>query len=439
MRSLAMTSWLGTMLLAVPAVAEDCAGWNSERFFASASVEEVVGCLHAGADPNEPNDTGATALHLAARLNPSAAVIRALIDAGADLSLRDKPGRAPLHLAAWKNPSAAVVEALIEAGAYPNEANDRGWTPLYLAAKANSDAVVEALVEALIKELIEASVDPGMRRRIVWTGYIPVTKAHPGGDRLAALTHGLRASAAEGSARAQYGLGVIYAEAFGGHQYGAQAAAWYRKAAAHGHAKARTRLDELIARRGYTPLHLATVRHRLVVAALRDGADPDARDNAGNTALHLAASNTDDPAVFEALVGGGADANARNDFGDTPLHLAARYNTNPVVLAVLIAAGAYPDAQGESDATPLHWAAWNNGVPAVLALVNAGANLNARRRDGATPLHWATWNDDVSVISALLDAGANPDVPDSSGDTPSYWAVRYANLSAFSAFARNGQ
>ena len=41
----------------------------------------------------------------------------------------------------------------------------------------------------------------------------------------------LRASAAEGNTKAQYGLGVIYAEAFGGHQYGAQAAAWYRKAA----------------------------------------------------------------------------------------------------------------------------------------------------------------------------------------------------------------
>ena len=428
MRSLAMTSWLGTMLLAVPAVADDCADWNSERFFANVTVEEVVGCLHAGADANARDEAGVTPLHLAARFNPSDAVIRALIEAGADLNLRDRPGRTPLHLAAWQNSSTAVVAALIEAGADLNEPNDRGWTPIWLAARANSEAVVAAL--------IEAGADPGMR---VGTGYVPVSKAYLGDDRLAAVAHRLRASAAEGNTKAQYGLGVIYAEAFVGRQYGAQAAAWYRKAAGHGHTKARTRLDELISRRGYTSLHLATIRHSSVVAALRDGADPDARDNAGNTALHLAASNTDDPAVFEALVGAGADANARDAFGDTPLHLAARYNPNPAVLAVLIAAGADPDAQGESDATPLHWAAWNNGVPAVLALVNAGANPNARRRDGATPLHWATWNDDVSVISALLDAGANPDVPDSSGDTLLHWALRYANLSEFSAFARDAR
>ena len=198
-------------------------------------------------------------------------------------------------------------------------------------------------------------------------------------------------------------------------------------------------MDELISRRGYTSLHLATISHSLVVARLRESTDPDARDNSGATALHLAASNTDDPAVFEALVGAGADANARDDFGDTPLHLAARYNTNPAVLAVLIAAGADPDAKGESDATPLHWAAWNNGVPAVLALVNAGANPNARRRDGATPLHWAMWNDDAAVIPALLDAGANPDARDASGDSPLNWALRYANLSAFSADPRDAQ
>ena len=432
MRSLVMASWLGTMLLAATAVAEDCADWNSERFFANAAVKEVVGCLHAGADANARDEGGVTPLHLAARLNPSDAVIRALINAGADLNLRDKTGRAPLHLAAWKNPGAAVVEALIDAGADPNEPNDRGWTPIWLAAKANSEAVVAAL--------IDAGADPGIRGDLNWwVPAIPISKGYLGGSRLAAVVHRLRASAAQGNARAQYGLGVIYAEAFGEPRYGVQAAAWYRKAAGRGHAKARTRLDELISRRGYTSLHLATIRHSSVVAALRDGADPDARDNAGNTALHLAASSTDDPAVFEALVGAGADADARDDFGDTPLHLAARYNTNPAVLAVLIAAGADPDAQGESDATPLHWAAWNNGVPAVLALVNAGADPNARRRDGATPLHWATWNDDASVIAALLDAGANPDAPDSSGDTPLYRALRSANLSAFSAFARDAR
>ncbi len=127
--------------------AGDCEDWTSEHFFASATVEVVVACLNAGADPNARNETGATALHLAARFNPSAAVVEALIEAGADLHLRDNPGRTPLHLAAWLNPSVAVIRALIEAGADPNEPNDKGLTPLHLAARANSQAVVKALLD----------------------------------------------------------------------------------------------------------------------------------------------------------------------------------------------------------------------------------------------------------------------------------------------------
>ncbi len=88
--------------------------WASEQFFRSATVEEVVARLNAGANPNARNDTGGTALHLAARFNPSGTVIRALIDAGAD----------------------------------PNAPNDRGWTPLDLADRGNSLAVIEALLDA---------------------------------------------------------------------------------------------------------------------------------------------------------------------------------------------------------------------------------------------------------------------------------------------------
>ena len=140
---------------AAPALAGDCEDWTSEQFFAGATVREVVACLNAGANPNARNGSGATALHLAARFNPSGAVIGALVDAGADLHLRDNPGRAPLHLAAWQNPSVAVIKALIDAGADPNMLNDRGRAPLHLAAMQNPSV-------AVIKALIDAGADPNM-------------------------------------------------------------------------------------------------------------------------------------------------------------------------------------------------------------------------------------------------------------------------------------
>jgi ankyrin repeat protein len=50
-----------------------------------------------------------------------------------------------------------------------------------------------------------------------------------------------------------------------------------------------------------------------------------------------------------------------------------------------------------------------NGAEAVRALVDAGADVNARfvGRHAETPLHWAASCDDVEVLDALLDHGAD--------------------------------
>jgi hypothetical protein len=50
-----------------------------------------------------------------------------------------------------------------------------------------------------------------------------------------------------------------------------------------------------------------------------------------------------------------------------------------------------------------------NGAETVAALVAAGADVNARFTGGhtETPLHWAASSDDVAVLDALLDAGAD--------------------------------
>ncbi len=54
-----------------------------------------------------------------------------------------------------------------------------------------------------------------------------------------------------------------------------------------------------------------------------------------------------------------------------------------------------------------------HGAATVAALVEAGADVNARFRGPheETPLHWAASTDDVSVLDALLDAGAEINAP----------------------------
>ena len=138
-----------------------------------------------------------------------------------------------------------------------------------------------------------------------------------------------------------------------------------------------------------------------------------------------------------ACLASGADPNARNKHGE-PLHWAAASNKNPAVIAALLDAGADIEARNDAweGATPLHEAVDSNKNPAVItALLDAGADIEARDWWGQTPLHEAVKRDkEPAVITALLDAGADPNARNKAGHvaladdklleppTPSGWA-----------------
>ena len=90
----------------------------------------------------------------------------------------------------------------------------------------------------------------------------------------------------------------------------------------------------------------------------------------------------------------------------------------------LLDAGAEVNARRADGATALLWAAHRDDLAMVELLLAAGADPNAADEHGVTPLMRASENASPGVVQALLDAGADPDAAQSSGLTPLMIAAR---------------
>lgn len=139
-----------------------------------------------------------------------------------------------------------------------------------------------------------------------------------------------------------------------------------------------------------------------------------------------------DSARVRALLKDGADVNAAQGDGMTALHWAASRG-DVGTLQMLVYAGARVDAVTRNGSyTPLHLASRNARAAAVKALLKAGSDPNAKTSSGgATPLHYAAGVGSVESITALLDGGATVDVREGAWEqTPLMWAANYGRLPA---------
>ena len=161
-------------------------------------------------------------------------------------------------------------------------------------------------------------------------------------------------------------------------------------------------------------------------ALLKQGADPNAAQPDGATALHWAV-HWDDHQAVDTLVRAGAKPDAVNDLGVFPLSLACANGSGAMAKRLLLAGASVRTALpgGES---PLMTCARTGAADAVRLLAERGADVNARESHrGQTALMWAAGGTHPEAVQALIERGADVNAASTGGFTPLMFAAREGN------------
>ena len=177
---------------------------------------------------------------------------------------------------------------------------------------------------------------------------------------------------------------------------------------------------------GLTPLLAATRdswhgRPEAVMTLLANGADPCLTDAEGRCALHGAALSVD-PAVAALLFDANAPLDPIDREGWSPLGVACA-NGNWRLAKFLLERGAKPEPDG-GQPTLLAAAAGEDDAVGVRLLLKHKARVDARGRLNRCALHAACLAGNVEITQALLELGADANARDEHGVTPLLEAAR---------------
>lgn len=192
--------------------------------------------------------------------------------------------------------------------------------------------------------------------------------------------------------------------------------------------------------RGQTALHRAALFNQAAavdVLIMEADSDVDAQDRGGLTPLHYAAA-VDSVDALTALLRNGASI-MQDKKGRSPLHLAVKQGHISSSRSLLAAGATVGLRYGLDERSALDLAAILGHVEILKAIISRVVDINAAGSDGKTVLHRAAYFDQTASIDALVQAGANIEARDRHiGWTPLHDASAEGSSNAIVALLRHG-
>ena len=225
-----------------------------------------------GLNPNIVTKNGYTPLHRLAYGNTDRAIIELFLNSGADVNQKDEKGNTPFLNAASRN-TIEIVRLLSSNVKDFNLANNKGQTPLLLAVGSNSPDVVAFILENKV-DALAVDVEGNSAAYYLATSFDP-NKPEYFESKLRMLQ------------RAGVNMNTVQAN-------------------------------------NNTLYHLAAKENNLALLKRLSnfGISPNAKNEEGLTALHLAAMKANDTELMQYLISVGADRNIMTDFEETAYDLA---------------------------------------------------------------------------------------------------------------------
>ncbi len=200
-------------------------------------------------------------------------------------------------------------------------------------------------------------------------------------------------------------------------------------------------------------------------AAINGGADVNSVSLSGDTVLLLACESGDEDCIHllleagaevnkypvlpcavkmkntsipKLLIEAGADVNAKDKQGLTALYHAALTDCKGTSLQVLLEAGANVNATTPGQLSALHAAALIGHVNCLKKLLQAGADVNTKTSDGETALIFATERGHMQCVRELILAGAELNLRNDEGFTALDVACAHLAWKPFDVLFRAG-